>query len=148
MTVISMKWTLVAVVALLPSLVWAQQHSPLGRWKTIDDESGKAKSILVITEENGLLSATIEEILVKKADGSPRLCLKCKGDLEGAPMEGLRIVWDMQADGDEWSGGRILDPENGKVYKAEMKLNEDGSQLEVRGSVAFFGRSQFWHRVE
>ena len=63
-------------------------------------------------------------------------------------MEGLRIVWDMQPDGDQWGGGRILDPESGKVYKAKMKLIADGSQLEVRGSVAFFGRSQFWHRVE
>ena len=141
-------WALAATVVLLPSLGWAQQTSLVGQWKTIDDESGKAKSILAITEENGMLSARIEKILVKKADGSPHVCDKCEGDLKGAPMEGLRIVWDMHSDGDEWSGGRILDPESGKVYKAQMKLNEDGSQLEVRGSVAFFGRSQFWRRVE
>lgn len=148
MTSISTRWALVAAMALLPSLGWAEQPSPVGHWKTIDDESGEAKSILAISEENGTLSARIEEILVKNADGSPHVCDKCKGDLQGAPMEGLRIVWGMQPDGDEWSGGRILDPENGKVYKAKMKLNEDGSQLEVRGSVAFFGRSQFWHRIE
>ncbi len=148
MTSIHTRWALVATVALLPSLGWAQETSPVGQWKTIDDESGEAKSILAITEENGTLSATIEKILVKKADGGPPVCDKCKGDLQGAPMEGLRIVWDMRSDGDEWSGGRILDPESGKVYKATMKLNDDGSQLEVRGHVAIFGRSQFWHRVE
>ena len=142
------RWALIAAVALIPSLGWAQQTSPVGEWKTIDDESGEAKSIITITEENGTLSATIARILAEKADGSPHVCDKCEGDLKGAPMEGLRIVWDMQPDGEEWSGGRILDPESGKVYKAKMKLNEDGSQLEVRGSVAFFGRSQFWHRVE
>ena len=148
MTFISTRWALVAAVALLPSLGWAQQTSPVGQWKTIDDESGEAKSILAITEQDGTRTATIEQILAKKADGSPHVCDKCKGDLQGAPMAGLRIVWDMRRDGDEWSGGRILDPESGKVYKATMKLNEDGSQLEVRGSVAFFGRSQFWHRIE
>ena len=140
-------WALVVTVVLLPSLGWTQQTSPVGQWKTIDDESGEAKSILAITEENGTLSAMIEKILVENADGSPHVCDECTGDLNGAPMEGLRIVWDMQSDGDEWSGGHILDPESGKVYKATMKLNEDGSQLEVRGHVAIFGL-QFWHRVE
>ncbi len=61
------RWALVVTVALLPSLGWAQQTSPVGQWKTIDDESGEAKSILAITEENGTLSAAIEKIQTAKA---------------------------------------------------------------------------------
>ncbi|MDA1099121.1 MAG: DUF2147 domain-containing protein [Proteobacteria bacterium] len=142
------KWALVAAIALLPNLGWAQQSTPVGQWKTVDDKSGEAKSILAITEEKGTLSATIKKILVGKSDGSPHICDQCQGDLKGTPMEGLRIIWDMKREGDAWNGGSILDPENGKVYNATMKLNGDGSQLEVRGYVAIFGRSQFWHRVK
>ena len=113
------RWALVATVVLFPGLGWAQQTSPVGQWKTID-EDGEAKSILAIAEENGTLSATIEKILIANADGSPHICDNCKGDLQGAPMEGLRIVWDMRSDGDEWNGRCILDPESCNVYKATI----------------------------
>jgi uncharacterized protein (DUF2147 family) len=52
--------------------------------------------------------------------------------------------------GDEYQGGEILDPENGKVYRVKMNLQDRGRTLHVRGFIGFslFGRTQIWIREE
>ena len=125
----------------------AQQASAsgaLGKWTTFDDETNEAKSIIEVYEEGATLSARIVSVL-KKEEPNPK-CGACKDELKDQPIEGLRIVWDMKPDGDEWNGGRILDPENGKIYKAKMSLDEGGAVLLVRGSIGPFGRTQVWRR--
>jgi uncharacterized protein (DUF2147 family) len=119
--------------------------SPVGKWRTIDDASGKTKSIVEISEtSDGLLQGRVIEILHSDLGPDP-VCEKCPGERKGQPIEGMVILWDMEADGDEWSGGRILDPKKGKVYKCVLRLNSEG-HLEVRGFIGFslIGRTQVW----
>jgi uncharacterized protein (DUF2147 family) len=142
--VCSIAALLIAVTA--PPSAMADSTSPLGKWTTYDDETNKAKSIIEVYEEGSTLSAKIVTVLDKKED-TPK-CGVCKDELKDHPIEGLRIVWDMEVKGDKWKGGRILDPENGKIYKAKMELTENGSVLEVRGSLGPFGRTQVWKRAE
>jgi uncharacterized protein (DUF2147 family) len=124
--------------------------SPAGRWKTIDDATGKAKSIVAIREENGKLYGKIEKVLDSDQPGPNPLCLKCEGDLKNKPETGLQILWDLQKDGDQWSGGQILDPHNGKVYRCFIALEDGGKKLKVRGYIGFalLGRTEYWLRVE
>jgi uncharacterized protein (DUF2147 family) len=124
--------------------------SPVGRWKTIDDATGNAKSIMNIREEEGRVSGTIERLL----DPDPRhpipRCVRCTGELKDKPITGMRIIWDLTRNGDEWSGGKVLDPENGKSYSCKIILEDDGKALKVRGYAGFsmLGRTQHWLRVQ
>ncbi len=134
----------VASFALCAGAATAESVSPLGKWTTFDDETEKAKSIVEVYDEGDTLSAKIVNVLDKKED-NPK-CGACEGELKDQPIEGLRIVWDMTPAGDGWKGGRILDPANGKIYKAKMQLEEGGQVLKVRGSLGPFGRTQVWRR--
>jgi uncharacterized protein (DUF2147 family) len=123
--------------------------SPIGRWKTIDDSTGKEKSVVQIYEENGKLYGKIEKLLNPKPEDPDPKCDKCEGDLKDQKVIGLRILWELKKDGDEWSGGTILDPENGKTYKCYIAVYDGGQKLKVRGYVGFslLGRTQNWVRV-
>ena len=117
----------------------------VGRWKTIDDETGQAKSIVEITQgANGTLSGRIVELL-NPSKPNPA-CDKCKDDRKGKPITGMEIIRGMKRDGDAYAGGTILKPDEGKVYKSKMELIEGGSKLEVSGCVVFICKSQVWQR--
>ena len=139
---------ILALTALLflPMLAHAQ-NSPLGRWKTIDDASGKPKSIVdVYRTTNGDIAGRVTDILDTK-DGPDPACTACKGALHGKPIKGMTILWGLKPDGrDKWSGGRVLDPENGKDYKAKLELLDGGRKLGMSGCIAFFCRQQVWIR--
>lgn len=147
-----------ALVLLLPLLLscrgFAQAgpaalDSPVGQWKTVDDTTGKVKSIVAIREENGKLFGTIEKVLDPDAPPNP-LCIRCEGDLKNRPLIGMQFLWGMAKDGDQWSGGQILDPDNGKVYRCFLALEENGKKLKVRGyiGIALLGRTQYWVRTQ
>jgi uncharacterized protein (DUF2147 family) len=78
------------------------------------------------------------------------VCEKCPGERKGQKIVGMEILRGIRPDGNEWGGGEILDPNNGKTYKAKMRLEDDGKKLVVRGFIGFsmLGRSQTWHRAE
>ena len=140
---------LVTAILLLSLPANALTNSPAGRWKPIDD-NGKPTGVIEIWEEKGVLYGKILETVDKPKDGKPKLCEKCEGALKNAPILGLKIIWNLKKDGSEWNGGWILDPDNGKIYRAKMSLLNDGSELEVRGYIgfSFIGRSQIWHRMD
>ena len=136
------------LVVLLFTSVSQAQGTPEGLWRTIDDETGEAKSHVRIEAREGMYYGIVEEIL--NLEKKSNVCDKCPGDRLGVPIEGLEIMRDMKSKGDGWAGGSILDPKKGKVYKAKMSLNETGEELTVRGFIGFslIGRSQVWERVE
>ncbi len=123
---------------------------PAGLWQTIDDETGQPKSLVRNQIDQGLLHGRVEEILTEPNGGRDKLCEECEGDRHNRPVVGMTILWDLSDDGDWWQGGRILDPANGREYKARLRLLESGDTLEVRGFIGFslIGRSQTWHRVD
>ncbi len=116
-----------------------------GRWKTIDDQTGQAKSVVEIKQNaNGTLSGRIVELL-NPSKPNPA-CDKCKDDRKDKPITGMEIIRGMKKDGDAYAGGTILKPDEGKVYKSKMKLIDGGGKLEVSGCVAFICKSQVWLR--
>lgn len=122
--------------------------SPEGQWRTIDDETGEARSLVTVWIENGELKGRIDKLL-NPSEPNP-VCDECKGSRRNKPIEGMTFVWGLEKSGDEWKGGTILDPGNGKEYKAKVSVTEGGSKLEVRGFIGFavIGRTQVWERVE
>ena len=123
------------------------QDSLAGRWKTVDDATGKTKSIVEIhTARDGSIAGRVAEIVDTK-DGPNPLCKECKGALHGKPIKGMTILWGLKPDGTgKWAGGRVLDPENGKDYKAKLELLDGGRKLGMSGCIAFICREQVWVR--
>lgn len=138
----------VALLGLVISLAHAQQTSVEGQWRTIDDETGEARSIVLVSVENGEMQGQIVELL-NPSEPNPR-CTECSGSRKDQPIEGMTFLWGLSQDGEDWTGGRIVDPANGREYRARAKLTENGSKLEIRGFVGFalIGRTQVWERVE
>ena len=133
----------------LPAL--AANDSPVGKWKTIDDETHQVKSIVEITENGGLLEGKVLQVLKPDDPNDVHpVCKKCEGERKNKPIEGMTIMWGLKKDGDEWSGGQILDPSKGKIYKVTIKLIDGGNKLDVHGFIGFslIGRSQEWQRAE
>lgn len=133
----------------LPAL--AATDTPVGKWKTIDDETHQVKSIVEITENGGLLEGKVLQVL--KPDDPNEVhpvCKKCDGERKNKPIEGMTIMWGLKKDDGEWSGGQILDPAKGKIYKVTIKLVDGGKKLDVHGYIGFslIGRSQEWVRAD
>ncbi|HEY0974217.1 MAG TPA: DUF2147 domain-containing protein [Solimonas sp.] len=131
---------------LLPPSVWAADGGPVGTWKTVDDKTGKEKALIEIRERSGVLHGRIVH-LFDPSKPNP-LCEKCEGERRDQPIRGLEVLWGLKPDGDHWSGGQILDPEEGQIYKASLRLADGGEALEVRGyiGVSLLGRTQTWVR--
>lgn len=145
-----MRKTLLAGLIAVPLMALAAVASAadpvVGRWKTIDGETGKPKSYVEITQAaNGTLNGRIVELInPSKADPA---CDKCKDDRKGKPITGMEIIRGMKAEGGgKYAGGTILKPDEGKVYKSKMELVEGGRKLEVSGCIAFICKSQVWER--
>ncbi len=140
-----MKIKILILLVTLPFLAFSQDV--VGKWKTIDDDTGKAKSIVEIFEDNGKIFGKISQILTPGEEN--KKCTECKGDLKDKPITGMLILKDLKKDVKEWNGGTILDPNNGKVYKCYIVLEND-NKLKVRGFIGFsiIGRTQYWYRME
>lgn len=128
----------------------AQSPSPEGRWKTISDKTGEATSVVKITLEHGMLVGRVDELFRKPGQNPNPICTLCPDEKKDQPIKGLTILWGLKEDGDEWNGGYILDPDNGKSYKCFVKVVEGGAKLHVRGYIGFslLGRAQVWERAE
>jgi uncharacterized protein (DUF2147 family) len=140
---------LFAAALLLPALALAQ-NTPVGLWKTIDDDGKTAKSQVRISEQGGTLVGSIDKLLDPKDPGDAK-CDKCTDDRRNQPILGLQIIRGVKAEGDGvWGQGEILDPNNGKTYRTRLKPVDGGKKLEVRGYIGapLFGRTQTWVRVE
>ena len=120
--------------------------SPVGIWKTVDDKTGKARSLVRIYETDGKLFARIEQSLIPGDEA--RTCTKCSDDRKDQPLIGLEFMRGMTLIDGEYRGGDILDPDSGSIYRCKFRLADGGSRLKVRGflGVSLFGRSQTWER--
>jgi uncharacterized protein (DUF2147 family) len=120
--------------------------SPVGRWKTVDDKTGKPRSIVRIYEDQGLLFGQVESSLNPQTAG--RRCDKCTDERKGQPVVGMVIVRKLKKNGAEFSGGDILDPDTGSIYKCKIRVIDGGNKLQVRGymGISVLGRSQTWMR--
>jgi len=131
----------------LLACTYTSAQSPVGTWKTIDDETGNEKSYVEIYEQNGKLYGKITQLLLEEDKG--KVCDVCPGKKKNQPVEGMEILMGMEPVKDYWGNGKILDPKNGKVYKCYLEF-EDADKLKVRGYIGFaaLGRTQYWYRME
>ncbi|TVZ51504.1 DUF2147 domain-containing protein [Dokdonia sp. Hel_I_53] len=143
-----MKRTILILGMLLLAIsLQAQRGTIYGKWTTIDDETGQAKSTVDIYQKNGKVFGKIVEITnpVKRK----MICDLCQGEEKGEPVLGLDIIKNLQKDGRYYEGGTIFDPVKGKEYRAKIWLDpKDPGVLNVRGYVAFLYRTQEWIRLD
>lgn len=137
-----------SLTAITATATAADLNSPIGTWRTIDDQTGRTRSIVQIYEQGGELFARVEKDLA--AADTDRLCTKCKDERKDQPLVGLVFMRHMKLDDDEYNGGDILDPDNGSIYKCKLRLEDGGRKLKVRGFIGFslFGRTQTWVREQ
>jgi uncharacterized protein (DUF2147 family) len=140
--------------SVLAVLVWGfsvsamAQMSPVGVWQTIYDKEGTVKSEIRIVENAGVVSGKVDKILDPKAKQDDK-CEQCTDERKDQPVLGMEILRGLKkVEGkDMWEGGTVLDPNNGKVYKATVTPIEGGKKLQMRGYIGFFYRTQVWNRV-
>jgi uncharacterized protein (DUF2147 family) len=124
------------------------ENSPVGVWQTIDDHTGQPKALVQISQlPDGTLSGKVLTGLGAEHDPLRR-CTACTDARKDQLVQGMVILSGLKRDGDNWDGGEILDPENGKLYKCKLHLENQGLSLVVRGYIGFslIGRSQTWRR--
>ena len=153
-TLTRLAYRLLAVLALcaLSASLAQAQLTPLGLWKTFHEESQVARSLVRVTETNGVLSGRVEKLL-DPAFKPDELCSRCKDELRDKPIVGMTVVRAVrQSRGDPavWDGGEIIDPHNGKIFSVRLTPVDGGRRLEVRGYLGtpMLGRSLTWVRVE
>jgi uncharacterized protein (DUF2147 family) len=140
-----MKWlsALAVLTVVLVANLAVSAESLVGKWKTVDDKSGKVESEVQLYEEGGKLFGKIVGLSEPNDEkGKPKTCTKCTGADKDKPIVGLVIVKNLSASGDRYKGGTILDPADGKVYKAEVWV--EGGKLKVRGYLGPFHKTQTW----
>jgi uncharacterized protein (DUF2147 family) len=142
------RWILLSL-ALFTSAALAES-TPAGLWRTIDDHTGKEKSLVRIVEVNGEFRGTIEKLFREPGEDPNPNCDKCTGDKKNKPVIGMMILTGLKKDNSQWAGGEILDPQNGKIYRCKAWLENKGHDLHVRGFIgmALLGRTQIWKREE
>jgi uncharacterized protein (DUF2147 family) len=144
-----MKKNILTVLLLLfiTYAFYSQNHGVTGKWKTIDDFTGEAKSIVEIYEKSGKIYGKVIEIF--DVNHRNDLCHECSGVDAGKAVMGLTIIKGLSKNGKEFDSGKILDPKSGKLYKCYIVL-EDTDRLKVRGYIGFslIGRTQYWQRIK
>ena len=140
--------SIIAVLVCGFSVSAMAQLSPVGVWQTIDDKDGTVKSEIRIVENAGVVSGKVDKILDTHAKQDDK-CVDCTDERKDQPILGMEILRGLKkAEGkDMWEGGTVLDPKNGKVYKAAVTPIEGGKKLQMRGYIGFFYRTQIWIRV-
>jgi len=145
-------WT--ALLALLPLLVsaygWSAAPSPVGLWQGTDPSSKQPTGWFLISEHDGIYAGVIAKMFLKPGEDPNALCDHCKDDRHNHPWLGLEIIRGMKSGHEnEYIGGTILDPRDGKIYDAMMTLSPDGQTLIVRGYIGlkFLGRDEHWTRL-
>ena len=127
------------------------QMTPVGAWHSIDDKTGEAKAEIQIVDKDGALSGRVVKSL-RNDPNAKKTCDDCKDDRKGQAIIGMEIIRGVKPDSSGenlWaSGGKILDPENGKEYTVKMVPLEGGKKLQVRGYIGPFYRTQVWSRVQ
>jgi uncharacterized protein (DUF2147 family) len=131
----------------LAATLGAAADAPLGNWNTVDDKTGKVKSEVQIYDQGGKIYGKIVGLPEPNDDrGKPKVCTKCQGADKDKPIVGLIIIKDLVADGGRYKGGTIMDPEDGKVYRAEIW--PEGAELKVRGYLGPFYKTQTWTKAK
>jgi Uncharacterized protein conserved in bacteria (DUF2147) len=149
-----MRRLVTTVAVLLPLLTAAHgvgaDMTPAGLWQAVDDSTKQPTGWFLIAEHYGAYDGIIAKMFLRPGEDPNEICAACKDDRHNHPWLGLEIIRGMKPEGEsKYSGGTILDPRDGKIYKASMKVSPDGQTLTVRGyiGIELLGQNQYWTRL-
>ena len=152
------KW-LMAAAALLPLITLGRPVSadptagsltPAGLWQAVDSDTKEPTGWFLITDHGGVYDGIIAKMFLKPGEDPNAICDQCKDDRHNQPWLGLQLIRGMKPEEDnKYGGGTILDPRDGKIYKATMKVTPDGQTLVLRGYIGFelLGQNEYWTRL-
>jgi uncharacterized protein (DUF2147 family) len=148
--------TLLSTLLILPYFVSStaiaienSEQTPAGLWRTIDDVTGKPRSIVRIEKSENGYFGVIEKGFPRPGEPEHKFCEKCSGDKKDKPIIGMQFLWGLKGSNNSFDGGEVLDPDNGKIYRCKITLSNNNKSLTVRGyiGISLFGRSQTWERI-
>ena len=141
-----MRGGLLGTFLIVAQVAPGADFTPAGLWKTIDDHTGRVRGLVRIFERNGGFFGKVEA--TASPEESKQICSPCPGERKNKPVIGLVVLTNMKRQGNEYSGGEILDPDTGSIYKCKMRLVDGGRKLILRGYIGFslLGRTQVWVR--
>jgi uncharacterized protein (DUF2147 family) len=134
----------------LPRPALSADMTPAGLWQAVDDDTKQPSGWFLITNHDGVYTGIIAKMFLKPGENPNVVCDQCKDDRYNHPWLGLEIIRGMrQEEADKYGGGTILDPRDGKVYHAILKISPDGQTLTVRGylGIELLGKNQYWSRL-